>query len=922
MLKKMVRSALKGLLSIKPCDRSLPSPSLLRADSPAYNQWLRASTSSVQMMQSGWRRSHAYWTQLEDELVAQLDRQYTETERTQNVASFSGETLFGMAVSWATRSVGEWPEKILKYVLASAKQNHPPARAICSRVYEALGVPHGLDESVILEWKRQAVSEGFLFGSHPFRSSKEYSAEKQTFRDNGGFCTDNFLSDKGVLATARDVGLLRQWIASNEVDSLVDSAGSRMMHVCAALGQVQSVEALLEHSTVVDVCNDAGETPLYKACQAGHPAVVSLLLHHGHHPLPSKSAGISPLHWLFIFPDEAVARVADELVRLGAADVNYKIKPIRIGGKATALLSAHFPFEWPLGTPFHWAAFARSKLAMENLLSLGADVDSTYEDGDAASTALAQVVYHGDVLVVKYLLEKGADAQAKDSRGRNLLHLMSFWDGDDGKLAGKFDSWVRHGNWEHRLQASQDVVQLLVGAGIDIECRTETYGNLTPLLQASVAPFESEHVICALLSAGADAESLHQDSKETILHKWISIKASSLQYPHAYRGLMRTIVASTKDLDRKGGWIEETALHLVANSDAPTSELLENLELLAGDQTHHADIDALDRDGYTPLMHTCISQTTTDINVRIQRFLSHGARPDLTNEESENVITCITDNTRLMDADSRQALEYLLAHQCFTKERLEQFVTATSINALAKACRHGKPLTVELLLSLGMDKRINSVTSVKRVEGTALDFAFYGADDARITYLRLASEFATDEEREEAEESGRLYAANAYGTNTGGQPSSQRAREAYWAYPKVFEILKKNGARRAPRVEGHSEGEPSYEDAVQLPGLGFIPQNQPNRQHWQALYDLETLQNGWEAAAFEVVKMTYEDVDLFSPEVMVFDRWPQIVDVLQPHEGWYKALLRDGTRVEVKLEDGKVASIRDNKGRLLDKDER
>ena len=28
----------------------------------------------------------------------------------------------------------------------------------------------------------------------------------------------------------------------------------------------------------------------------------------------------------------------------------------------------------------------------------------------------------------------------------------------------------------------------------------------------------------------------------------------------------------------------------------------------------------------------------------------------------------------------------------------------------------------------------------------------------------------------------------------------------------------------------------------------------------------------WEEAAFEVVKMTYEDVNLCSPEVMVFDR--------------------------------------------------
>jgi len=48
-----------------------------------------------------------------------------------------------------------------------------------------------------------------------------------------------------------------------------------------------------------------------------------------------------------------------------------------------------------------------------------------------------------------------------------------------------------------------------------------------------------------------------------------------------------------------------------------------------------------------------------------------------------------------MDADYRQAVERLPAHKYFTKKRLEEFINATSINALARVCAHGKPLTVE-----------------------------------------------------------------------------------------------------------------------------------------------------------------------------------------------------------------------------------
>lgn len=63
---------------------------------------------------------------------------------------------------------------------------------------------------------------------------------------------------------------------------------------------------------------------------------------------------------------------------------------------------------------------------------------------------------------------------------------------------------------------------------------------------------------------------------------------------------------------------------------------------------------------------------------------------------------------------------------------------------------HLRQATDNGVLNLGMAKRIHSVISSRRVEGTALDFAFFGAGDARPTYLKPASEFATDGEMEEA----------------------------------------------------------------------------------------------------------------------------------------------------------------------------
>ena len=57
-----------------------------------------------------------------------------------------------------------------------------------------------------------------------------------------------------------------------------------------------------------------------------------------------------------------------------------------------------------------------------------------------------------------------------------------------------------------------------------------------------------------------------------------------------------------------------------------------------------------------------------------------------------------------MDADYRQAVERLLVHKCFTKERLEEFINATSINVLARVCAHGKPLQWSYLQTLAWPK--------------------------------------------------------------------------------------------------------------------------------------------------------------------------------------------------------------------------
>lgn len=163
------------------------------------------------------------------------------------------------------------------------------------------------------------------------------------------------------------------------------------------------------------------------------------------------------------------------------------------------------PFELPQGTPLHWAAFARNQLAMEALLELGADIDSTYHALDASTTPLALAIWAGDVEVVKFLLLNGANGRLKDSKGRNCLHFMTLYRPDrHGSLTHHWHYWIRHGNWDEHQRRMAELVKLVAEAGADVEAGYERYPQYTPIIEASELGVWDGGAICALLSLGAD----------------------------------------------------------------------------------------------------------------------------------------------------------------------------------------------------------------------------------------------------------------------------------------------------------------------------------------------------------------------------------------------------------------------------------
>lgn len=215
-------------------------------------------------------------------------------------------------------------ERLIDFLTEAVKQNYSPARAVYAQVVRAHGLYPEFSEDVLDRWMLQAISEGYLFPETSSNSSTEkiISAQKR-FRDAGGYCCDPFLKKADIKNNLTDK------LTTSEPIRSIDHVGNTNLHVAAAFGAIGDVKFLIEsHKIPVDIENDNAETALYKACQAGHAEVVNYLLENGAKAsIRTKNECLTPLHWLFVFPQELINDVAKQLIDLGGADVNAVMQP-------------------------------------------------------------------------------------------------------------------------------------------------------------------------------------------------------------------------------------------------------------------------------------------------------------------------------------------------------------------------------------------------------------------------------------------------------------------------------------------------------------------------------------------------------------------------------------------------------------------
>jgi ankyrin repeat protein len=529
---------------------------------------------------------------------------------------------------------------------------------------------------------------------------------------------------------------------------------------------------------------------------------------------------------------------------------------------------------------------------MDALLSLGANVNATYHGFDAATTPLALTAWFGDLEVAQYLVSKGADGTLKDSMGRNTLHGMTKYFPDrHGYLPHHWHAWVRQGNWSQHLEQIHGLTKLLVEAGADIDAKDNAYPSLTPVAAAADLGVWKGGVICALLEAGADLQEATLSMGDsgmfmcthsidntrgivltpmpTVLHSWASIVGPRLDYPCSYMYTLRRVVDSMPDIDVRNRFESDTPLHSLATTYHPEDEFEEACEVLLSN-TPAADLNAKTRRGATPLS---IALETKDDPARRGTFLlKKGADMHVTNDQGKDIFFSIANNAVLHDQDTNDLIQRFLQHldpnAKITKTYQQHFLpNPGSVHALFASADRGKPLTTSLLLTLGLKSRINDLNNIKSPPLTALDHALHSGELSRRAHMEKISTHKAGPAQRQA------IQANLVFDDEQGPPS--RAAEAYNGFPEVIRRLRGEGAKRACELDPVPDErlldrvyiqQSRFWDWTSIYNFGFTPATQPDREHWDVLYELARYPAGWREKQVEELFERYTD-GIWRPDV-------------------------------------------------------
>ena len=458
------------------------------------------------------------------------------------------------------------------------------------------------------------------------------------------------------------------------------------LHTMAVAGEKKHLTTLISAGADINAADENGYTPLHYACIEGHLGCVQALLEKGARTDAKDENGYTPLARALELGQAATVK---EFVRrgIGLGTVDPRGRTLLMGAIQCNMLEVVADL---LGknpdinavdaqgeTALHKAAYGRQSKFLSMLLEAGAAVNATSE---LTGTPLHRATLRQNERSVKILLEAGADANMSKGNGLTALHLAA-------------------------INGCVPIAKILIDNGANIHAISES-GNTV--------------LAYALHSGDRDTVKLLLDRGALMFagnaRSWEQTFRTMSECEKEVRVLLPQL--NSRALARMRDEAGTTMLHVAAKrGDLQMAERL----LASG-----ADLDAINDEGYTPLMCSFASRDRKTVKL----LLTSGARIF----GGDSHLCRMTFEGILAGGDS---IRGLLTSEDLTT--LAERWKETDTTPLHLAARKRAARIVEMLLAQGAD--INAISDSNE---TPVVCALRSGDEetARILFSRKPEVFA------------------------------------------------------------------------------------------------------------------------------------------------------------------------------------